>query len=52
MDLWISVGPWKPPGAGVNALRLTLYHGEVLGAVANILFAVKQYREFVGARDA
>jgi hypothetical protein len=51
-DLWISVPPLKVPGAApTDPARIILYHGEILGAVANSLSVIDHYRGHIGAPD-
>jgi hypothetical protein len=49
VDFWISVRPWRAPGA---PLQLDVHHSEILAAVANSLAIVEHYREYVGTPDA
>jgi hypothetical protein len=50
-DLWISARPWNPLGR-TGPTSFTLYHTEILGAVANSLSVLNHYREYIGVPDA
>jgi hypothetical protein len=50
-DLWISARLWNYPG-GTGPTSFTLYHAEILGAVANSLSVLNHYRGYVGVPDA